>query len=207
MLPTGQAVDTIRGVPVSCVDVSRPMVILAATSVGLTGNESKAELDCAASVMRELELIRIEAGEAMGMGDVRGSVSPKLCLVSQPHHHPGAALSARYLVSPAANDTHPTIAMTAGQCLATAALVEGSVPNQIWLQEAAMCSRDETTARAAWTVPIAHPMGVAPFYVDVRGGEALRGGEGAAGRGLLSTGYVSTVEPLFEGLAFPRGGF
>ena len=145
MLPTGSAIDTISGIPVSCVDVSRPMVILAAESVGLTGQESKAELDAAVDAMEQLESLRVEAATRMGMGDVRGKVSPKLCLVSRPES-PSAVLSARYLVDPARCDTHPTIAMTAGQCLASATLVTGSVPNQLWQQGAASCVHADALA-------------------------------------------------------------
>ena len=45
LLPTGNVVDIIDGVEVSCVDLSSPLVFATAASLGKTGYESKQELD------------------------------------------------------------------------------------------------------------------------------------------------------------------
>ena len=44
-LPTGNRVDEIDGIAVTCMDVAMPMVIAKAESFGLTGYETAAELD------------------------------------------------------------------------------------------------------------------------------------------------------------------
>ena len=44
-LPTGNIVDTIDGIDVTCMDVAMPMVIARATDFGLTGHETREELD------------------------------------------------------------------------------------------------------------------------------------------------------------------
>ncbi|HYA59602.1 MAG TPA: PrpF domain-containing protein, partial [Burkholderiaceae bacterium] len=45
LLPTGKAVNTIDGVEVTCIDNGMPVVILRAADVGITGTESREELD------------------------------------------------------------------------------------------------------------------------------------------------------------------
>ena len=84
MLPTGNVVDMIDGVEVSCVDVSMPMVIVAAASLAKTGHESKSELDADKDFMDRLDDIRKKAAKRMGLGDVSGQAMPKICLVSPP---------------------------------------------------------------------------------------------------------------------------
>ena len=44
-LPTGNLVDVIDGIEVTCMDVAMPMVIAKAASFGLSGYETAAELD------------------------------------------------------------------------------------------------------------------------------------------------------------------
>ena len=45
LLPTGQTIDVIDGIEVSCVDLSSPLVFVRATDLGKTGYETKRELD------------------------------------------------------------------------------------------------------------------------------------------------------------------
>ena len=59
-------------------DVAMPMVIARASDLGLSGKETRVELDANRALFERIESIRVEAGELMGMGDVSSSVTPNL---------------------------------------------------------------------------------------------------------------------------------
>ncbi len=126
LLPTGRVRDAIDGVEVSCVDLAMPMVIARAADFGVTGYESKAELDANKPLLKRMEEIRLKAGELMGMGDVTGQVVPKFCLVAPPRH--GHAVTSRYFVP---ENCHAAHAVTGGLCLAAACVLPGSVTEGI----------------------------------------------------------------------------
>ena len=126
LLPTGRVRDEIEGITVSCVDLAMPMVIAKASDFGVTGYETKAELDANKPLLKRMEEIRLVAGQLMGMGDVTGQVVPKFCLVAPPRH--GNAVTSRYFVP---EDCHSAHAVTGGLCLAAACVLPGSVTEGI----------------------------------------------------------------------------
>src|SRR3546814_5333067 len=87
LLPTGNAIDIIEGIPVTCMDAAMPVMILAAESVGKTGYESPAELDADKAMFQCIEKIRRIAGEMMGLGDVYEKVVPKVILLARSEEH------------------------------------------------------------------------------------------------------------------------
>ena len=121
-LPTGNLVDTIDGIEVTCMDVAMPVVIAKAESFGLTGYESAAELDDNAEFYARMETLRVKAGELMGMGDVTKSVTPKFGLLAPAKN--GGTVAARYFMP---WKCHPTMAVTGAQCLASCVLTPGTV--------------------------------------------------------------------------------
>ncbi|MBF9044755.1 4-oxalomesaconate tautomerase [Rhodobacterales bacterium HKCCE4037] len=121
-LPTGNLRDTFEGVEVTCMDVAMPMVIARADAFGLTGYESAAELDANRGFFDHMEAVRIAAGNAMGIADVATSVTPKFGLVA-PARDSGT-IATRYFMP---WKTHPTMAVTGAQCLASCALTPGTV--------------------------------------------------------------------------------
>ena len=121
-LPTGNLVDDIDAIAVTCMDVAMPMVIARADSFGLTGYESAAELDENRDFFARMEAVRIKAGEMMGLGDVSQSVMPKFGLLAPPKQ--GGTVAARYFMP---WKTHPTMAVTGAQCLASCVLTPGTV--------------------------------------------------------------------------------
>jgi 2-methylaconitate cis-trans-isomerase PrpF len=121
-LPTGNLLDEIGGIKVTCMDVAMPMVIARAADFGLSGYESCAELDENRDFYERMEPIRIEAGRRMGLGDVHDSVTPKFGLLAAPRS--GGAISARYFMP---WRCHPSMAVTGSQCLASCALIPGTV--------------------------------------------------------------------------------
>jgi 2-methylaconitate cis-trans-isomerase PrpF len=122
LLPTGNLRDTIDGVEVTCMDVAMPMVIARGDAFGLDGDETPAELDANREFYARMEPIRIEAGRRMGLGDVSKSVMPKFGLLAAPRA--GGTIAARYFMP---WNTHPSMAVTGSQCLASCALTPGTV--------------------------------------------------------------------------------
>ncbi len=121
-LPTGNLRDTVQGIELTCMDVAMPMAIARAEDFGLTGYESAEELDANRAFFDRMEAVRIEAGELMGMGDVSKSVTPKFGLMAPARE--GGTLAVRYFMP---WKTHPTMAVTGAQCMASCALTPGTV--------------------------------------------------------------------------------
>ncbi len=122
MFPTGNAVDVIDGVEVSCVDVAMPMMIARAEDFGVTGYEDRDTLETNRDLFTRMEVIRLKAGALMGLGDVSDSVTPKIGLVARPRD--GGHFAVRYFMP---WSTHPTLAVTGSQCLAACAMSPGTV--------------------------------------------------------------------------------
>ncbi|MCL4146061.1 UNVERIFIED_CONTAM: hypothetical protein GTU68_064451 [Idotea baltica] len=121
-LPTGNLIDVVDGIEVTCMDVAMPMVIARADAFGLTGYESAAELDADTTFFEQMEAVRIKAGAQMGMGDVTKSVTPKFGLLAPARD--GGTIATRYFMP---WSTHPTMAVTGAQCLASCVLTPGTV--------------------------------------------------------------------------------
>lgn len=121
-LPTGNLIDTFDGIDVTCMDVAMPMVIARAEAFGLTGYESVDALEANTDFFQGMEAVRIRAGEAMGIANVAQSVTPKFGLLAPATD--GGTVAARYFMPWV---THPTMAVTGAQCLASCVLTPGTV--------------------------------------------------------------------------------
>ena len=150
-LPTGNLIDHFDGIDVTCMDVAMPMVIAKASDFGLTGQETREELDANRAFFDRMEAIRIQAGHAMGMGDCTKSVTPKFGLLSKPTQ--GGTISTRYFMPWSA---HPTMAVTGSQCLASCTLTPGTVADGLL----------ERPTKGPATVTLEHPMGLMDVLVD-----------------------------------------
>ena len=137
LLPTGNAVDRVAGVDVSCVDVAVPMVILRAADLGKSGNESVEELARDTALKTKLREIWVEAGLMMGLRKKSGEAMtadelansetvPKVCLVAPAAD--GANVTARYFTP---QTPHNSLAVTGGCCLAVACLLPGTVASEV----------------------------------------------------------------------------
>lgn len=121
-LPTGNLMDSFDGINVTCMDVAMPMVIARAESFGLTGYETAKDLDKNRDFFAAMEAVRIKAGEAMGIKNVAKSVTPKFGLLAPALG--GGTIATRYFMP---WNTHPSMAVTGAQCLASAVLTPGTV--------------------------------------------------------------------------------
>jgi 4-oxalomesaconate tautomerase len=123
LLPTGNAVDVIEGVPCTLIDNGMPCIVFKAEDVRATGTETREELEseAMAEVRAKIEAIRLAAGERMNLGDVREKSVPKMMLVSPPQN--GGAVTVRSFIPKRA---HATIGVLGAVTVATACLVDGS---------------------------------------------------------------------------------
>jgi len=121
LLPTGNAVDVVEGVPVILIDNGMPCVVLNASEVGASGYESREELDNAADLKARIESIRLRVGERMNLGDVSNKTVPKMMLVSPPRH--GGTVTVRSFIP---HRAHASIGVLGAVSVATACLIKGS---------------------------------------------------------------------------------
>ena len=154
LLPTGNPIDLVEGIEVSCVDAAIPMIIARAEDMGKTAYESPAEINADQAFFERLEKIRIAASHKMGLGDPTGSVVPKFCIISKPLR--GGSVNARYMVP---HQCHATFPLVGGQCLAAASIQKGTIAAEI------ARVADETTQ----TIAIEHPVGTLETVIDYAG--------------------------------------
>jgi 4-oxalomesaconate tautomerase len=125
LLPTGRLVDRFDGIDVTCIDNGMPVVVVAAESLGVTGYESRDELNADAALKERIESIRLQAGPAMNLGDVTKKVVPKMCLVAKPRA--GGHICTRTFIP---RDCHSAVGVLGAVTVATAAVMPGSVANR-----------------------------------------------------------------------------
>lgn len=126
LLPTGSPIDVINGGEVSCIDAAMPVMLMRAIDMNCTGYEEPAELDANRDLMTRIEILRLEAGRRMGLGDVAELVIPKPVLLSPPRHD--GAISARYFMP---HDCHKALAVTGGIAIACALVTPGTLAYEI----------------------------------------------------------------------------
>lgn len=122
LFPTGQRIDRIAGLEVTCIDAAMPLVILRANDLGLTGREAPAELDADRELLARVEAVRCAAGLAMGLGDVSNSVVPKPVIASGGDD--ANSITSRYFTPRRCHASH---AVTGAIGVATAFALPGTV--------------------------------------------------------------------------------
>lgn len=179
MFPTGNRIDVIDGISVTCMDVAMPMVIARASDFGLTGAETAAELNANTDFFARMEPVRLKAGQLMGMGDVSKSVTPKFGLVA-PALAGGSALT-RYFMP---WKCHPSLAVTGSQCLAATLLCPGTVADGIMARP----------NHSPVMMQLEHPMGKLDVVMDTKiDGDQFE---------VVSAGLVRTARKLAAGEVF-----
>jgi 4-oxalomesaconate tautomerase len=177
LLPTGNVVDEIQGVPVTCIDNGMPVVVMRAVDVGVTGYEPCARLEDDARLRELLERIRLAAGPLMNLGDVAGATVPKLTLVAAPHD--GGSLCTRTFIP---HRCHDAIGVLGAVSVATAALLPGTPASEVLAGD----GHDGA-------VVVEHPTGTFDTVIEL---DSL----GVVQR----AGIIRTARKLFDGTVFPR---
>lgn len=159
LLPTGNAVDVVNGVEVTCIDNGMPVVCLNATDFGITGYETPAELEANQELRDKVEAIRLAVGERMNLGDVTNKTVPKMSLLSKAKD--GGLINTRTFIP---HRAHDAIGVLGAVSVATACMLKGSVAAKIAGLEEIADSLD---------IEVEHPTGffTVQMEVDQTGGE------------------------------------
>ncbi|MEE7547823.1 4-oxalomesaconate tautomerase, partial [Xanthomonas sp. Kuri4-1] len=121
LLPTGQALDTLDGVPATLIDNGMPCVVLRAADLGLSGYEDRETLDADTALKARLEAIRLQAGPRMRLGEVADKTVPKMMLVAAPRD--GGTICVRSFIP---HRCHASIGVLGAVSVATACLLPDS---------------------------------------------------------------------------------
>jgi 4-oxalomesaconate tautomerase len=176
LLPSGNTVDLVQGVACTLIDNGMPIVVMAAADFGITGTESREDLEANPDLKARLEAIRLAVGPMMNLGDVTEKSVPKMTLVSAPTA--GGVISTRSFIP---HRCHATIGVFAAVSVATACTLPGSPAAAL-----AVLPQDGRYL-------IEHPTGAAEVLIE----------QDAAGT-VIGAGTLRTARKLFDGLVFPR---
>jgi 2-methylaconitate cis-trans-isomerase PrpF len=194
LLPTGSPVDTfeIAGlgpVSASCIDAANPVVLVAATDLGMTGGELPDALEADAVFLDRMEQIRRAASVAMGLTpDLAAAAKlqsiPKVGIVAAPRDAPtlsGAMLAAAdmdvlvRMIS--VGQPHRAVPITGAICVSVAARLSGTVAQRF-------CTAGEGPIR------VGHPSGTILVDAAVVDGRAEYGAVFRSARRLFEGNVV-----------------
>ncbi len=147
LLPSGQIRDTVEGLEVTMIDNGMPCVLVRASDLGITGQESPADLEANATLKARIEALRLACGPRMNLGDVREKSVPKMTLVS-PATKCGA-ISTRSFIP---HRCHKAVGVLAAVSVATACLMEGSLAYDL-------AERGQAKADGERALSVEHPTG------------------------------------------------
>ena len=176
LYPSGNLTDFIDGVDVTLIDNGMPVVILNASDFGVSGTESRDELDGNTELKIRLESIRLQAGPLMNLGDVTEKSVPKMSLVCKPKD--GGCIATRTFIP---HRCHASIGVLGAVSVATAAITPGTVAYPL----AQIPDGDQKT------LPVEHPTGEMTVVAYMEGDE------------LGSAALLRTARKLFEGTVYP----
>lgn len=200
LLPTGHVKDTIvladgKSITVSLVDAANPAVFVKAGDIGFKGTELPEDVEKDPTLLTVLEDIRTTAAVLMGLASSKesaGPAVPKVCMVSAPQSYEcsdGRHITADQIDlvarTKALSVLHKAYAVTGGICTATAALIDGTVVNEVV----------SDTAKQTKTVRLAHPSGQLDFDVYL-----TKDSDG--NWDLEKAGVARTAKPIMDGFAF-----
>jgi 4-oxalomesaconate tautomerase len=176
LLPTGNAVDVIDGVEVTCIDNGMPVVVLRAADMGITGQESREDLEANGALRAKLESIRLKVGPLMNLGDVAEKSVPKMTMVSAPTK--GGAINTRTFIP---HRCHASIGVLGAVSVATACLLPGSPAHDL----AVLPEGDRKT------MDVEHPIGAMGVVMEVDAAGAV-----------IDAAILRTARKLFDGVVF-----
>lgn len=176
LLPTGTPKNSFDGIDVTCIDAGMPTVILRAKDLNVTGQENRQQLDSNKPLKTRLETIRLQAGEAMGLGNVKEQTIPKMTIVSTPRS--GGTIATRTFIP---HRCHASIGVMGAVSVATACLTAGSLA----------ANMAATNGKQNQTLSIEHPLGknIVEMSLDKNG---------KVGRAAV----IRTARKLFEGTVY-----
>ncbi len=177
LLPTGNSVDIVEGVPITCIDNGMPVVLVRAEDLGRSGYESPNQLSEDTELKEKLEKIRLKAGHLMNLGDVKEKVVPKMTLIAPPRE--GGIVSTRSFIP---HKVHAAIGVLASVTVATGCLIPGSVCDGIAVAE---------VGDGEMSYLVEHPSGVISVTLDLE--------KGTDGPVVTRAGLIRTARALSRG--------
>ncbi|MBL4853097.1 MAG: 4-oxalomesaconate tautomerase [Robiginitomaculum sp.] len=154
LLPTGNVIDKINGLDVTCIDNGMPVVVLRACDFGLSGKETAEELENNTMLKQRIEKIRLALGPRMNLGDVSQKTVPKMTLISPPTR--GGVINTRSFIP---HRVHEAIGVLGAVSVATACVLPGSV--------AASAAKTKNTSSGAHRLDVEHPTGFFTVNMDI----------------------------------------
>ena len=206
LLPTGNVRDTIslekgnahtaknnHTLDVSFVDSATPSVFVKAEDLGYVGTEMPSEIEADAEGLLDiLEDIRRTGAIRMGLATSKESASlaiPKVCMVGTASTYTeiqGRVIEGTSIDivarTKALSAIHKAYAVTGGIATATAALIPGTVVNDVVSEE----------SKRTKTVTLGHPSGTFTFNIDIDT-ERLS---------VAKAGVARTARPIMDGIAY-----
>jgi len=176
LFPTGNMVDLIDGIEVSCLDVSIPVIFISANALGKNGNESKQELDQDKKLISLIQNIRSSIIKKVSMP--YSELIPKVAIISRPFKE--GNISSRYFTP---MYCHAAYAVTGALCLSTACGISGTIPSMF-------CKKSSDNKFI-----VEHPSG----YINVLTELDSSVENNNTIFSLKKAEFVRTARPLFEG--------
>ena len=176
LLPSGNTVDLVNGVPVTLIDNGMPCVVMKAADLGITGYEDRDWLDANTELKARIEAIRLAVGERMNLGDVREKSVPKMMLVAPPRAD--GAVCVRSFIP---HRAHATIGVLGAVSVATACLIPGSPAAEVAV----------VPEGPRKTLSVEHPTGEMSCVLEVD-----------AGGNVVSAALLRTARKLMDGVVF-----
>ena len=181
LLPTGNVVDVFDGVAVTCIDNGMPVVLMRAADLGISGYETRQELDANETLKVKLEAIRLLAGGMMNLDDVSEKPIPKMTLIAPPQA--GGAICSRTFIP---HRCHASIGVLGAVSVATACVLPGSVA-------AELVNIPEGQEKL---ISVEHPIGEMSVLMDVSVQDQ--------GLQVHKAAVLRTARKLFEGYVFEK---
>ncbi len=153
LLPTGNVIDEVDGIEITCVDNGMPVIVMRASDFGLSGAESSADLEANRELTKRIESIRLQIGPKMNLGDVTKKTVPKMTLISPPLS--GGVVNTRSFIP---HRVHEAIGVLGAVSVATACMLPGSVAEGV-----AIAGASDGEKR----LDIEHPTGFFTVDMDV----------------------------------------
>lgn len=177
LLPTGNVMDVIDGIEVTCIDNGMPVVVMRASDLGISGTETREHLDGDVELKAKLESIRLQAGPMMNLGDVAQKSVPKMSLLSVPAS--GGAVSTRTFIP---HRCHASIGVLGAVSVATACLMDGTPAHGL-----AIIPDGQTK-----TLKIEHPIGETTIIAELDDDANVN-----------NAAILRTARKLFDGVVLP----
>ena len=210
ILPTGNRIDRVEipalgTVEMSIVDAGNPVCFIRPDVLGLSGTEGPVD-GAILDRLDIIELIRGTAARMIGLVDdenkarMESPAIPLLAIISKPRDYvsytDGETIDAHHIDFVARvfymQEMHKTYSATATVCTGTAAMIKGTIVNEV---------AGIGGATQAKTVRIGHPSGIIPIEIELcdhqQGPELKKAALGRTSRRIMD-GFVYVPESLFK---------